>query len=112
MINNVPNISPKKITPRRGIFSRLRGKRRPTRKRSSVGGGHKINLLEKKSMHKRRNSPIYKGLGSDLIITITKSSIYTDLLMLIIFDDLYMLYINEKNENEINVPIATPKIPK
>ena len=32
--------------------------------------------------------------------------------MLIIFDDLYMLYINEKNENEINVPIATPKIPK
>ena len=32
--------------------------------------------------------------------------------MLIIFDDLYILYINEKNENEINVPIATPKIPK
>jgi hypothetical protein len=69
MINNVPTISPTKISPRRGIFSRMRGKRRPTRKRSSVGGGHKINILEKKSMHKRRNSPIYKGLGSDLIMS-------------------------------------------
>ena len=48
-------------------------------------------------------------LGSDLISTITISFIYKDLLILIIFDDLYILYINEKNENEINNTTILPK---
>ena len=64
---------------KKGILSRLTNKMSGTRIRvrrrsrvremSSVGGGHRINLIEKQSIHKRRTSPIYKGLGSDLIMS-------------------------------------------
>jgi hypothetical protein len=71
---NVPKRNVKKgflsrITNKISIPRRRSRIRYPTRQRSSVGGGHRINLIEKKSMHKRRNSPIYKGLGSDLIMS-------------------------------------------
>ncbi len=94
MINDAPTISPPKISPKRGLFSRLRGRRRPTRKRSSVGGGHKINILEKKSLHKRRSSPIYKGLGSDLIM----SYIY----LMIKHKKMLSIAIGDKNKLKLN----------
>ena len=46
-------------------------KRRPRKVRTkrSVGGGHRLDLIEMKSLHKRRNSPIYKGLGNDMLMS-------------------------------------------
>lgn len=54
------------------LFSRMKpraGKIRRTRTKRSIGGGHRLDLIEMKSLHKKRNSPIYKGLGNDMLMS-------------------------------------------
>ena len=56
------------VHKKKNIFSRFRSKgRKSPRKRGSIGGG-RLNILEMKSLHKKRSSPIYRGLGNDMLM--------------------------------------------